>query len=287
MNSSDKNELETNAFKVNGFEICKSFLDPIAVERIRLETQGIFIRQMIYLGIAKNFDEGLTSFNQFMFYFFEKWPEIFMNCGKQAQHLIALHRLALLPEIEQKLCDLGMQAPIISTRPVLFFNSRHTAKVESYWKTPPHQDWSSMQGSIDSVVAWIPLVDMKSELGPIEIIPGSHHAGLLNNKKVPGGFGNITDARFQDDKLFVPVELELGDVVFFSSFLVHRSGTNSTDGFRWSCHFRYNNLAEDTFIKRGYPHAYIYKPIDTLLTPSFDTLDAIKSVFGEPTDSNI
>ena len=27
----------------------------------------------------------------------------------------------------------------------------------------------------------------------------------------------------------------------------------------------------NSFIKRGYPHAYIYKPIDEYLTPDFNT----------------
>ena len=46
------------------------------------------------------------------------------------------------------------------------------------------------------------------------------------------------------------VQLLAGDVVVFSSFLVHRSGTNSSPDIRWSCHFRYNNLAETTFVER-------------------------------------
>ena len=34
---------------------------------------------------------------------------------------------------------------------------------------------------------------------------------------------------------------------------------------------RYNDLNEKSFIDRGYPHAYSYKPIDDFLTPEFDT----------------
>ena len=122
-----------------------------------------------------------------------------------------------------------------------------------------------MQGSLDSVVVWIPLTAIGKSLGALEIVPGSQRRGLLTSK-VEDGFG-LVDA-FRDDE-FVPVETEVGDALFFSSFLVHRSGNNVTSSIRWSCHFRYNNLDEETFIRRGYPHPYIYKPDDRLITPAF------------------
>jgi ectoine hydroxylase-related dioxygenase (phytanoyl-CoA dioxygenase family) len=85
--------------------------------------------------------------------------------------------------------------------------------------------------------------------------------------------------RFSDDD-FVPVETEQGDALFFSAFLVHRSGTNVTNSIRWSCHFRYNNLDETTFVERGYPHNYIYKPKDELITPDFPRPEQIAQLFG-------
>ena len=75
--------------------------------------------------------------------------------------------------------------------------------------------------------------------------------------------------------------MEQGDVIFFSSFLIHRSGTNETEHIRWSTHFRYNDLDEKSFVERGYPHAYIYKPVDEYLTPYFDTKNATKNYFDK------
>jgi phytanoyl-CoA hydroxylase len=71
------------------------------------------------------------------------------------------------------------------------------------------------------------------------------------------------------DEDFVSIEMERGDTLLFSAFLVHRSGTNRTESIPWSAQFRFNNLAKPTFIRRGYPHAFIYKPVQELLTPDF------------------
>jgi len=43
---------------------------------------------------------------------------------------------------------------------------------------------------------------------------------------------------------------------------------------------RYNNLDEPTFIERGYPMAYIYKPETELVTPNFPTVEQLKEVFS-------
>lgn len=132
-----------------------------------------------------------------------------------------------------------------------------------------------MQGSLDSVVVWVPLADVDVKLGALEVVPGSHKLGLLTTEVV-NSFGKVD--RF-DDGDFISVEARQGDVLFFSSFLVHRSGVNTTDSIRWSCHFRYNNLSEETFIERGYPHPYLYKPQEELITADFPDTERLAKLF--------
>ena len=132
-----------------------------------------------------------------------------------------------------------------------------------------------MQGSLDSIVVWVPLVDVDASLGALEVVPGSHKLGLLTTEVV-NSFGKVD--QFTDDQ-FISVKVTRGDVLFFSTFLVHRSGVNTTESIRWSCHFRYNNLAEKTFIERGYPHPYIYKPQDELITPNFPQTGSVAELF--------
>ena len=133
-----------------------------------------------------------------------------------------------------------------------------------------------MQGSLDAIVVWVPLMDIDRALGALEMIPGSHKLGLLQAEMMDG-YGNSEESG--DESGAVPVEVEAGDALFFSAFLVHQSGTNVADAIRWSCHFRYNNLHEPTFVERGFPHPYIYKPQEELITKDFPPRTRVADIF--------
>ena len=75
-----------------------------------------------------------------------------------------------------------------------------------------------MQGSLDSVVVWTPLVDVDLSLGAIQAAPGSHRCGLLA-EDYTDDFGIVT--QFSDED-FVSVEMRKGGALFFSAFLKGR-----------------------------------------------------------------
>jgi ectoine hydroxylase-related dioxygenase (phytanoyl-CoA dioxygenase family) len=222
---------------------------------------------------------GEEEYDACMFRLFKEHSEVFIGCGKQVQHLISLHKLSLNNKILSLIKDVGLSFPNISTRPVLYFNHPKLAKEKVYHTIDAHQDWRSMQGSLNSLVIWIPLINIDKDKGALEIIPGSHLNGLVTNN-VENGFGMI-DKNVYKDESFTSISVNVGDALLFSSFLIHQSGNNITNTPRWSCHFRYNDLNEDTFIKRGYPHAYIYKPLEQLITPDFPTQNQINLIFKD------
>lgn len=261
-----------------GFVLKKGFFGKDEVDRIRSEAREVFAAQMARLGILGPGDAGEDEFEAGMFELFERDLATFANCGKQAQHLISLHRLSLDRRVTDVLTgELGLAFPNVSTRPVMMFNHPRLAKKEVYWRLSSHQDWRSMQGSLDSAVVWVPLVDVDEALGALEITPGSHRWGLLD-AELEDGYGQLREQ--VDDAKMVPVEVERGDALFFSAFLLHRSGTNVTDHVRWSCHFRYNNLREPTFVERGFPHPYVYHPQKELITENFPAREQLAGVFG-------
>jgi hypothetical protein len=198
---------------------------------------------------------------------FKEDRERFINCGKQIQHNIDLWQLAVSNRIVDLLHELGLERPNICTRPVLYFNHPDLAEEPIYNSVPAHQDWRSMQGSLNSLVVWIPLVDCDRKNGTIRVLPGSHKQGLLPGK-LDHGFWTV-DLTPEQQAQMVDVDVKVGDLVVFNAFLVHASGDNQSDEPRWSCHFRYNDLNEQTFINRGYPNPYIYRPIAELVTPDF------------------
>jgi len=275
--------IDAGLFREQGFLLMKRFFDPQEVKRIQDEAKAVFAAQMRRHGIDPGPDATEEQFADAMFRLFETDLAAFSNCGKQAQHLISLHRLSLDERIVAVLAELGLDFPNVSTRPVLYFNHPKLAKKEVYWRLSLHQDWRSMQGSLDSVVVWLPLVDIDASVGALEIIPGSHKGGL-READLEDGYGHISRAEMEriDEKALVSVEVERGDALFFSTFLLHQSGTNVSDRLRWSCHFRYNNLAEASFVERGYPHPYLYRPEPQILTPDFPRPEHIDRLFGEP-----
>lgn len=268
--------LET--FRNRGYLALPGFVDVRTVDTIREDAKAAFAIQLRRKGLLDLESPSDNEFLSAMERLFRQDMATFVNTGKQVQHLMSLHAWSTSDEVRELLREVGMGFPCISTRPVLYFNSPRLAAREEYWRVFPHQDWRSMQGSLDSMVIWMPLVDVDRQLGALEVIPGSHLQGLVAEEMV-SGFGRIPPERVREED-FVPVECRKGDVLLFSSFLVHRSGTMTRDDIRWSCHFRYNNLSEKSFVDRGFPHPYLYKPTEELLTPDFPAAEQVAGALG-------
>ncbi len=265
----------------DGFIHHKNFFDRAEIEKIRTDAKQIFSNQMLAQGVLQSANPSENEFEATMKEYFQRDLAGFINCGKTCQHLISLHRLSLSEKIVEQLHSLGIAAPVICTRPVLYFNSRHLAQSEVYYRTPPHQDWRSMQGSLNAIVIWVPLMDVDATLGAIEIVPGSHLSGLLESEQ-DEWFRKVSEG---DEFKYQSVNVEVGDALFFSAFLLHRSGNNITDSIRWSCHFRYNDLSEQTFIARRYAHPYVYKAQQELITKNFPQPEQIAAVFATKTQA--
>lgn len=247
----EKVELDAlyNQLNKEGYIILKNFLNKDFITHIKKSAKAIFQIQFDAFGYNEEFTDNIIRL-------FNEHEDIFKNCGKLIQTgLIPLYQLASDSELISYIKRLGIKFPNMCTRPVLFFNHPKLAKEEIYYKTPKHQDWPSMEASLNSLVIWIPLVDVNKENGSIIIYPGSHKNGILPFKP-NGGFAQV---EYEGES--IQPELEIGDVVIFSTMLVHKSGDILNDSIRWSCHFRYTDMSEEDFINRGFPNPYIYKPV--------------------------
>lgn len=267
-------------YNKNGYLLLKDFFLRDEIDLILKEAKSVFIRQFkekqyISDNISNELDEKL--FNQLLFKLFNDDFECLSNSGKQIQHLISLHSLSLSEKVIKLIKKFGLKTPIVSTRPVLFFNHPKLSTQRIYHTVDAHQDWRSMQGSLNSVVLWIPLINIDKNIGALEILPGSHLNGL-RAKDLENGFGFI-ELKEEEKNHLQTVEVNVGDALIFSSFLIHQSGKNISNSPRWSCHFRYNDLDEKTFLKRKFPHPYIYKPIENLITSDFPSKKEIINIF--------
>lgn len=267
-------------YNKNGYLLLKDFFLRDEIDLILKEAKSVFIRQFkgkqyISDNISNELDEKL--FNQLLFKLFNDDFECLSNSGKQIQHLISLHSLSLSEKVIKLIKKVGLKTPILSTRPVLFFNHPKLSTQRIYHTVDAHQDWRSMQGSLNSVVLWIPLINIDKNIGALEILPGSHLNGL-RAKDLENGFGFV-ELKGEEKNHLQTIEVNVGDALIFSSFLIHQSGKNISNSPRWSCHFRYNDLDEKTFLQRKFPHPYIYKPIENLITSDFPNREDIIDTF--------
>ncbi|MBI3511402.1 MAG: phytanoyl-CoA dioxygenase family protein [Bacteroidetes bacterium] len=269
----------TRQYKKDGYCLVKKYLDPSLLTEILNEARSIFDVQLRRNGISPGKNADLHSFELALFELFKKDYNGFLGSAKLVQHTLSMHRLAVSEKIDSALKKIGLSHPVICVKPIIFFNSKFLAKMEGHYKTPAHQDWRSMQGSLNSVVVWMPLVPIDKDLGAVEFVPGSHRHGLLESEK-DDWYRHVNNAEITENS-FVPAEVEPGDMVLFSAFLVHRSGNNITDRIRWSMHFRYNDVLDPSFAQRSFPHPYvIYRPEQEIITPGFPTKEDLDKTFS-------
>lgn len=247
-----------------GYVIIKNAFKKENVKKIKHDIEKIFY----------TYKKSDMSFDNHLINLFKNDFNGFVGCANVCQYLPSLFNLSSSEEMLNILYSVGIELPVLNTRPLLSFSSEYTAKSENYWKVPAHQDWHSMQGSINAVTCWIPLVDVNNDMGSLQILPCSHLSGKVDH--LDNGVPYINN--FVGD--FVSVPLNVGDAVLFNTFTIHKSGNNITKKIRLSAHFRYDDCAESTFIDRKYPKHRIEKRKDGELYPDFPSKEIIKSYFS-------
>lgn len=149
-----------------------------------------------------------------------------------------------------------------------------------YFGLGAHQDFPSVQGSLDGVVAWIPLTDVDRDGWPVEVIAGSHRRGLITDVDETRNGWEIRPEAL-GEAAWLPVEAKAGDVVFLSVFTVHRSRREGDPArLRLALSTRFDNGAEPTFVGRAYPTAYQRTVHRDQYVADFPTPGQIRALFG-------
>ena len=261
-------------YRERGYAVLKAAINPSVIAAIKGEIQSIFTpllqRHKIAL-IGSDFDTALSEL-------FRRDMVGFRAAAKATQLSPKLHNLGSGELMIGLVKQFGLKQPIIAVRPVVHIISDELKVPEGYHRTPAHQDWRSVQGSVDAIVVWLPLVKVSAAFGALEVWPGSHRRGLLETR--PDPFGNVVvDSQLEEDE-FIPVSVDPGDAVAFSMFTVHRTGKEQSPGIRWAVSLRYNNAAATDYIEHGYPNPFVYKTEDDLLIKNYPTFQDVQRVFG-------
>ena len=104
----------------------------------------------------------------------------------------------------------------------------------------PHQDFRFMDGDTECFTVWIPLHDCPVELGPLQVMEGSHQFGFQTHEQtiipeIPEGSALGGE--------WVGGQINAGDVLIFHSLTVHAASPNLSNRLRISLDCRFQDYA--------------------------------------------
>jgi len=102
-----------------------------------------------------------------------------------------------------------------------------------------HQDYRFMSGDPECYTVWIPLHDCPTEVGPLQILEGSHRSGILRHEDANLHVPEIQGAAIKGD--WVGGQINAGDVLMFHSLTVHAASPNRSNRIRISLDCRFQN----------------------------------------------
>ena len=129
------------------------------------------------------------------------------------------------------------------------FNCQAKMPNEARSQIPWHQDLGFLHPKAEAtfmVNFWIPLVDASVENGCLEVIPGSHSAGLMPHGEVAGYPNEGIRRGWVPDGKPVACPVRKGGVVVFQHKTAHRSFPNRTGRIRWSLDIRFSDPSMPT-----------------------------------------
>jgi hypothetical protein len=124
-----------------------------------------------------------------------------------------------------------------------------------------HQDYPYNVISKTAATFWIPLTNIDEDMGPVHYVPNSHRDLWPVSSKVEIKQNNPNRLPIKDlarlstiwEKSAISTgALNRGDLVIFNSLLVHRSGINQSDKYRWIMNGRYADASDPELTARGF-----------------------------------
>jgi Phytanoyl-CoA dioxygenase (PhyH) len=264
-------------YKEHGYTIARGIVPVAAVDRVFSDMHRLAVQQLDRFGLPVSGGDSPEAVHRDLQSLFNKDLRAYLATLTLCAKLTSLYDLYMHPGIRAFVSAIGIDFPVFQTAPVLHLMS-HALKVPNgYQGFGAHQDWPTLQGGLDTVTIWIPFVDVDRDLFTMDVIPGSHKGGLYPYKRRDHIFE--VDPEYYDPGDFRPIEACRGDVVFMTSFSIHRSSTHGDNRLRVSTSMRYENAAEPYFIERNYPFAHKRSVIPELITPNFPSPQQVLEVF--------
>ncbi|AKT38410.1 phytanoyl-CoA dioxygenase family protein [Chondromyces crocatus] len=200
------------------------------------------------------FDEGFHALH-------EEAPAAADAVIQAARRLTTVHELSVNPRL------LSVSRRLMGTELVMS-NPYKPIRVDyaerEHFLLPWHQDYPYAQDSMDAVVHWIPLQDVDEQNGCLKVAPGSHELGVVPVKMIlppEGSTHGIRGLQIADPSVVerfpqVSLPMKFGDVLVFSTLLLHRSQLNLTGEARWTAQVRHGNFEHPLSVQKRWPRGH-------------------------------
>jgi 2-aminoethylphosphonate dioxygenase len=171
-----------------------------------------------------------------------KWMKYYENNGNKQ-----LARMEFFLDFEKELNDLVNGKRIFGCLQQLLGEEALLYKEKINFKLPgggsfePHQDAPAFAtfGQKYHITICVPVDPATLENGCLEMSPGNHLRGIL-----PQESNGTLSRKVEAELSWIPIYLELGDIVFFDSLIPHRSGVNNSKNSRRAYFITYNGKSE-------------------------------------------
>lgn len=263
-------------YKENGYLVAQDVFELEDIDETLRHFNLSFVQQLNRLQLSSDKGFSIDVLHQNMAALLAANAPLYLATLRMCSKLYGVYRLMTSPRLRAIAADLGVDTPLFQTTPVLHLMSKKLLIPGGYQGFDAHQDWTSVQGSLDTITTWIPFMDIDSNLFTMEVIPKSHLQGLLDGVQEENIYR--VDDKFTDG-VFEPIRVGKGGVCLMSNFTVHRSSKNGDHRLRISVSGRYENASEISFIEREYPFTQLKSLSRGFITENFPSQSQVQGVY--------
>jgi ectoine hydroxylase-related dioxygenase (phytanoyl-CoA dioxygenase family) len=161
---------------------------------------------------------------------------LFKQTYREIFSLESFHALPHHPALKRVMKMLVGEQVLIHPKPIgrLIFPNCDNLTVHA------HQDYRFMSGDVECFTVWIPFHDCPTNLGPLQILEGSHRFGVVRHEDEDLHVPEIAAGALREGD-WVGGQINAGDVLIFHSLTVHAASPNRSDQLRLSMDCRFQN----------------------------------------------
>jgi ectoine hydroxylase-related dioxygenase (phytanoyl-CoA dioxygenase family) len=268
---------ELKAYNRDGYVVAKNLVSQASIDTVNRSLLRVVQAQLCQLGRNEDSRDLFSALRTLFSKDLDRYKKVVGALWRHESVFALMHSAPIVDFLRQKF---GWTDLFLPGGQVILIMAKELKIPDGYFGFIPHQDFPSVQGSLDGVVVWLPLTNVDRTNYPMEIIPGSHRKGTLRTINHGSSTWEVDPDEYRAEE-FMPVEVNMGDVVFMSLFTIHRSSLEGLPGkLRVAISTRFDNGGEASFIERAYPTAYIRSVHREQYLPGFPTQTQIDRVFG-------